>query len=65
MKTPRKTWQTPQVFVLGAEGTQAYQEKGVAETIYHIPPQVIHLTAPASVSVTLPASANAAIGYES
>jgi hypothetical protein len=33
--TPRKAWSTPQVFVLGAEGTQAYQKNGTKETPVH------------------------------
>lgn len=33
--TPRKAWQTPQVFVLGVEGTQSYKAGGVNETGNH------------------------------
>jgi hypothetical protein len=32
--TPRKVWDTPKVFVLGAEGTQAYDIKGTNEVNY-------------------------------
>ena len=30
--TPRKAWETPRVFVLGAEGTKAFSIKGTFES---------------------------------
>jgi hypothetical protein len=33
----RKVWQTPQVFVLGAESTQAYLLGGTNEEAHHLP----------------------------
>ena len=63
MKSPRKTWQTPQVFVLGAEGTQAYKVAGTNEELIHLASQVAHL--PLSTNLTIKGSDNFAQGYES
>jgi hypothetical protein len=35
METTRKTWIAPQVFILGAEETKAYQAGGVLEDANH------------------------------
>lgn len=63
MKTPRKTWQTPQVFVLGAEGTQAFKTGGVNEDLVHLVTQTVHLLGTTNVKVA--GSDNIAQGYES
>jgi hypothetical protein len=63
MKSPRKAWQTPQVFVLGAEGTQAYKVAGTNEDLIHLASQVVHL--PVSTTLTIKGSDNFAQGYES
>lgn len=58
-----KTWQTPQVFVLGAEGTLAYQAGGTNENQVHLASQTVHL--PVSTDLTIVGSDNFAQGYES
>ena len=62
METTRKAWIRPQVFVLGAEGTEGYKEKGTKETLFHLPPQVIHITIS---DISIPGSQNLAYGYQS
>jgi len=58
----RKQWQTPQVFVLGAEGTEAYQAGGKNEGAKHLVTQTAIIS---GVPVKIAGSDNLATGYES
>jgi hypothetical protein len=65
METTRKAWSSPQVFVLGAEGTNAKQAGGTNEGQFHLEAQNVHLEIPESSSVEVGGSDNIAFGYES
>ena len=62
--TPRKTWNTPQIFVLGAEGTRAYSANAASENVTgHVPGGILHTFS--SNSSTIGGSTVKYDGYES
>jgi hypothetical protein len=62
--SPHKTWITPQIFVLGAEGTMAYQAGGTLEQANHQSGLWIHNTASGFTQIK-PDSTNTYSGYQS
>jgi hypothetical protein len=61
--SPRKTWITPQVFVLGAENTEAYGAFTQIEIQQHLPAQTVHLSGSATFPIA--GSQELASGYQS
>ncbi len=61
--SPRKTWITPQVFVLGAENTEAYGAFTKVEIQQHLPAQTVHLSGSATFPIA--GSQELASGYQS
>lgn len=62
--TPRKTWQTPAVFVLGAENTEAYKVGGSKESANHQDTLYTH-TGGSAFKTKLAGSVNTYKGYQS
>jgi hypothetical protein len=64
METTRKAWTSPQVFVLGAEGTEAYKKGGTNESANHYAGLWTH-TAGTAYNQIQPSSASTYDGYQS